>query len=414
MSYIDLLRRYPDFRKLFVAALVSFAGDWFLTVALLDQVLDLTGSATLVSLMIVAQSLPIILTMPIAGHLVDTLNRRRLMILMNLGAMGAALLPILATTPALLVFGYLGMVLISVCAGILQPAASAAVPNLVEPEDLAKASVLFGTAWGSMLVIGAAIGGFVTATFGRNASFVIDSATFLLSAAILLAIHRPLQEEREASHAKPGMIESFAEVFHYARAHPRAAALVTAKGGYGFGAGVVAMLSVFGKEVFHAGANGIGLLFAGRGLGALVGPFIVRAMSRTADAQYRTIPPSALVFGLGYAGLALSPNLTVGVAAVTIAHVGGGALWVTSTYGIQNEVPDFIRGRFFAVDFGFVTLAIAISSMITGVLADWLSASWATLVIATLCVAFAVVWGGVTRRLWSHGAHDASPDHSRS
>jgi len=406
MSYLDLLRKYPDFRKLFLAALISFAGDWFLTVALLDLVLDLTGSATLAALMIVAQSLPVILATPLAGHLVDTLNRRTLMIVLNLIAMGAALLPLLAVTPKLLVFGYLGMILITICAGIIQPALSAAVPNLVETEDLAKASVLFGTTWGSMLVIGAALGGFVTATFGRDVSFLIDALTFAVSAWFLVILRRPLQEARGEAGPKPGMIESFGEVYRWARDYPRSAALVTAKGGYGFGAGVVAMLSIFGREVFQAGANGIGMLFAARGLGALVGPFIVKAMSRSAERQYRTIPPSAIVFGLGYAGLALSPNIVVGVVAVTIAHLGGGALWLTSTYGLQNEVPDFIRGRFFAVDFGLVTLAMGLSSTVAGVLADRYGAVMATLVISTLCLAFAIVWGILTRGLWN-GERDA-------
>src|SRR5437899_6068028 len=74
--YLRLLRRNRDFRLLYVGTLISLGGDWFLTVALLDLVLQLTGSATLASLMLLCQSLPIFIFTPIAGHVVDRVDRR--------------------------------------------------------------------------------------------------------------------------------------------------------------------------------------------------------------------------------------------------------------------------------------------------------------------------------------------------
>jgi len=400
MRYIRLLRENPDFARLYLSSLVSFAGDWFLTVALLDLVLEMTGSATLASLMIVAQSMPAVLATPLAGHLIDSWSRKKLMISMDLVAMLAALLPLFAVNPSLLAFGYVGMILIAICSGIFQPAASAVVPNLVPPEDLSKASVLFGSTWGSMLVIGAAIGGFVTMGLGRNAAFLIDAATFLVSALLLIGIRTPMEEKRDEAFVRPGLVESFRQAFRYAGDHPKALALVTAKGGYGFAGGAVAMLSVFGREVFVAGAVGIGLLFAARGLGALLGPFIIEVIVKNDSQRYRSVPFSAAIFGLGYCALALSPSLKIGLAAVVIAHLGGGAVWLTSTYGIQHEVPDFVRGRFFAVDFGMVTLTMGISSTLAGLLADWLGVVTGTIVVSSLSVVFAIVWGSLTWRLW--------------
>jgi MFS family permease len=177
-------------------------------------------------------------------------------------------------------------------------------------------------------------------------------------------------------------------------------ALLTSKGGYGLGAGVVAMLSVFGKQVFNAGAFGIGLLFAARGVGALLGPFVIRAVSARDELQYRLIALSVLVFGLGYAGLGLSHSLAVGATAIFIAHLGGGAQWQTSTYGLQREVPDWIRGRVFAADYGFVTLTMAISSLAAGILSDHFGAMVATVTIAAFAVAWAIFWGAWTWKLW--------------
>src|SRR5436305_12699792 len=105
--YWRLLRTNRDFRLLYIGSLVSLGGDWFLTVALLDLVLQLTGSATLASLMLLCQSLPIFLFTPLAGHIVDRVDRRKLMILVDVLRTGACLLPLLPRTPHTLPLAYL-------------------------------------------------------------------------------------------------------------------------------------------------------------------------------------------------------------------------------------------------------------------------------------------------------------------
>src|SRR5207253_3556759 len=159
--------------------------------------------------------------------------------------------------------------------------------------------------------------------FGRDVSFVVDAASFLVSAILLWLMRSPFAEKRE-EHEQPPLLESIRETLRYARANPRVLALLTSKGGYGMGAGVIAMLSVFGKEVFHAGAFGIGLLFAARGLGALLGPFAVRAITRDDERLYRSIWWSSVLFGIGYITLGFSHSLAVGATAICVAHLGGG------------------------------------------------------------------------------------------
>src|SRR5258705_2721350 len=102
--YLRLLRHNRDFRLLYAGTLISLGGDWFLTVALLDLVLQLTGSATLVSVMLLCQTLPIFFFTPHAGHIIDRIDRRKLMIGVDLVRVGACLLPLLARSPALLPF----------------------------------------------------------------------------------------------------------------------------------------------------------------------------------------------------------------------------------------------------------------------------------------------------------------------
>ncbi|HEX7420118.1 MAG TPA: MFS transporter, partial [Thermoanaerobaculia bacterium] len=298
--YWRLLRNNRDFRLLYIGALISLGGDWFLTVALLDLVLQLTGSATLASLMLLCQTLPIFIFTPLAGHIIDRVDRRKLMIIVDIIRAGACLLPLLARTPALLPFAYAGVVMISIGSAYFEPASQAALPNIVAPEELGPANVLMGSTWGTMLAVGAAIGGLVTAKFGSDVSFIVDGASFLVSAAVLARMRTSFSEWRTGAPpvrtAGAAVLHSIRETFRYAKAHSRVLALLTTKGGYGIAAGVVAMLSVFGRQVFHAGALGIGLLFAARGLGALLGPFLVRAIARTDEEQYRAIIWCLLLF----------------------------------------------------------------------------------------------------------------------
>src|SRR5215212_9465234 len=112
--YLRLLRTNRDFRLLYFGTLISLGGDWFLTVALLDLVLQLTGSATLASLMLLCQTLPIFVFTPLAGHVIDKVDRRKLMILVDMIRVGACLLPLVARTATMLPFAYLGVILISI------------------------------------------------------------------------------------------------------------------------------------------------------------------------------------------------------------------------------------------------------------------------------------------------------------
>src|ERR1044071_2384920 len=233
--YLRLLRRNRDFRLLYTGTLISLGGDWFLTVALLDLVLQLTGSATLASLMLLCQSLPIFIFTPIAGHIVDRVDRRKLMVLVDLMRTGACLLPLLARTPAMLPFAYVGVILISIGAAYFEPASQAALPNIVSAEELGPANVLMGSTWGTMLAVGAAVGGAVTMGLGRDVSFRVDSISFLFSAGILWMMRARFNQPRE-HHDAPPLVESVRQTVGYARSNPRVLALLLVKGDHGLAA----------------------------------------------------------------------------------------------------------------------------------------------------------------------------------
>jgi MFS family permease len=374
--YLDLLRRNPAFSRLFSAQLISFAGDWFATVAILGLALQLTGSPAVASLLLVVQTGAFAVASPIAGVLADRFDRRRLMVTADLARVPVALAFLLVRDPGSLWVAFVATALLSFGAAVFEPTSSASLPNLVEEDDLGPANVLTGSAWGTMLAVGAAIGGAVAATFGRDVAFVLNGGSFAASALLILGIRRPFRRRDVQHHEMPhgglrGISESIRVVLRFARGNRTLAALLLSKTTFGVGTGVIVMLAVFGRDVFGAGDAGIGVLFAARGLGALLGPFLARSIVGLTDRGLLIgIAGSFATYALGYSLMPLAPVLAVAAAFVFVAHLGGGAQWMLSSYGLQRASPDAIRGRVFSFDYGLVTITIALSTLVAGTLAE--------------------------------------------
>jgi MFS family permease len=403
--YLTLLRGNPAFTRLYAAQLISFAGDWFATVALLGLALQLTGSPAVASLLIVVQTGAFALASPIAGVLADRYDRRRLMVAADLARVPVALAFLLARDADTLWIAFAAAALLSLGAAVFEPTSSASLPNLVEKDELAEANVLIGSAWGTMLAVGAALGGLVAATLGRDVAFAINAASFGASALLIVGIRRSFRARREEGdppHERGGVAESIRVVLRFARGNRTLAALLLAKTTFGVGTGVIVLLAVFGRDVFKAGDAGIGILFAARGLGALIGPFLVRSIVGVSErGLIGGIAASFGIFAVSYALLPLAPILPLAAVAVFAGHLGGGAQWTLSSYGLQRAAPDAIRGRVFSFDYGLVTLTITLSTLVAGFLAERYSPAITTWTMVGLAAIAAVGWISFARPVWN-------------
>ncbi|MGZ6544361.1 MAG: MFS transporter [Actinomycetota bacterium] len=387
---MSLLRRNSDFRRAYLASLISLGGDWFLLVALFGLVLDLTGSALAVAFLLAAQDLTYFFVSPVGGLLADRLDRKWLMVTADVARAVLCLGFFLVQSHALVWLVYPLLAVMACFSAAFEPASAAALPNLVDADDLVTANAMSGSLWGTMLVVGAALGGVVTAALGRDAAIGIDAASFVGSALLLVRIRRSFQEAR-GSEKPESLGEAAKETVQYARRDHRVLALLAVKFGWGLAGGVLVLIPLLARG-FRAGEVGIGLLLAARGVGALIGPFVGRAALGSMDRRlFLAIGVSLGVFGVGYATLGLAPGLLLAMPAVALAHVGGGAQWMLSSYGLQKIVPDHIRGRIFAFDGMLVTLTFGSSSILTG----WLAEVWGPRTTAFAMGAVAAVWAVV-------------------
>ena len=396
---VSLLRRNRDFRAVFVAQVISYAGDWFATVALLGLVLDLTHSALAATLVFVSQTLPAFLMTPLAGPAADQFDRRRLMIAVS-GVQTAAALAFLLVGRHTVWVAFAAQGGISAFGAFFQPASQAALPNLVDESDLATATIMMSSTWGAMLAIGAALGGAFTVLFGRTASFVADAASFAIAAALLASVHRSMNGARSRPAGRLRPLADTAEGLRYARRRPEVLALLGSKMGFGLSGGVAGLLAVFATQRFHAGDAGTGLLLAARGVGVVAGPLLVRRLvDRGVGTILTACGAAGLVFAGGYALVPVAPAIGVAAVAVLVAHLGGGSQWTLSTYGLQIATADEYRGRIFAADFALVTLTMSISFTLAGAAAGRYGPGPVTMVLATIAGVWGLAYLGLTRAI---------------
>lgn len=414
MNYFSILRTNRNFRLLYIGQAVSQLGDWFNAVAVYALILDLTGSATAVAWMLIVQFLPIALVGPLAGVVVDRVNRRRLMIAADV-VRGVLVLGFLLVRRADQVWiAYVVMALTVSASAFFEPARTATIPNITSSEELLPANAISSATWAGMLAIGASLGGLVAAIAGRDVAFVINAASFFASAFFIGRTRydaTPAAAVRPAGLAALTGVTDLVEGVRYVRRHAHVAALMLVKAGWGLAGGVLLLLTIFGQRVFPVGvgaAAGIGVLYGARGIGAGLGPIALRwIIGQQPRGLRRSIGPAYFMVGLFYIALAGAPTLPLAAICVLFAHFGGSILWVYSTVLLQLEVPDRFRGRVFAAELAMVTLVSSVSSYWTGYQLD--HAGWSPRTLSfTLGVLFCVpgvLWLVIQSR-W----HDLTPD----
>jgi hypothetical protein len=400
VGYISLLRRNRAYRRLWYGQVVSQLGDWFDSIALYALLLRLTGSGQAVGALLVAQFLPSTIVGLWSGVVVDRLPRKTLMIATDIGRALLVLLYLLVRDADHIWIIYLVMILKVSLSSFFEPARGAVVPSITTREELVAANAIGGATWSAMLAIGAALGGLVAGTLGTDAAFIIDSLSFLLSAAFIWGVRIP--ERHLDGQPRPSQLHELREGFAFMLSRRDVALYTLTKALWSLGGGVLLLLTLFGRRIFSLGVDGalsIGLLYAARGVGAGIGPVLAQRWGgESARFLRRAIGPAFFCTALGYVALSSSPWLWLGALAVMVAHIGGSIQWVFSTTLLQMSVPNRLLGRVFAAELALLTLTSSISNYVVGVAAD---AGWSPRTLAlVVAAAFLVPGGALTLLLW--------------
>ena len=202
------LKKYPDFRNLWAAGLVSYLGSMITYVAIPFQIKELTNSYLAVGIVGAIELVPLIVFGLYGGVLADSVNRKIMVWATEAAAL--ILVALLLANSALwepkVWVIYIAAGLFAVVDGLQRPSADAMLPRLVGHQDLPAATALMSLRWQLGLIVGPTVGGIIFATFSISAGFAVDMATYVV-ALVFLARVRSMPSSKEAK--KPSLAALF-------------------------------------------------------------------------------------------------------------------------------------------------------------------------------------------------------------
>ena len=416
-NYVRLVRGNANFRRLWLAQIVSENGDWFYTLAIYSLLLELTGKASSVATALVLQVLPHTVLGPLAGLVNDRFSRRKVMIVTDLLRMVIVGCMLLVRTRGFVWVIYPLLFLETVMVAFFEPARSAVIPNVVAVDDVIVANTLSSATWSFDLAIGSVLGGIVAAWLGRDAVFVINSLSFAASA-FFISRMRFVERHADAAGRHPEDQKAgwpaIRAGYRYIVRDKKLAAVLSLKAGIGIVGTSWVLFPVMAMRVFTlpiAGLTpertalfGMSLLMGARGVGALVGPLFASHWAGQRESSLRKgVLVGFLVGGTGYLVLGVTHSIWAAIMVIVIAHSGTSTIWVFSTTLLHLNADDRFLGRVFGADLAISMLVLAAATWIAGQSIDG-GVSPRAVAVGTGIALFvpAAIWA-LALRLWRTG-----------
>jgi DHA3 family macrolide efflux protein-like MFS transporter len=347
------LFRNRGFMALWLGQTVSFIGDYFYWLAVPIMLERLTGSTAMVGISIILNALPMLVLGPVAGVFVDRWERKRTMIVSDvLRALLVLFFLTVRTADQIWIYFAVGF-LMSCVSRFFFPAQNALLPVIVQDEDdLLAANGLMQVVQTVGLLVGPAMAGFAIGFWGEQVAFLVDSVTFIVSAALILTMTVP-RRRVEPSGAEPvtttgrmaGIWGELREgvVFLFGSRTMVGVLICLAVVQLGLGAVNVVWVPYL-QRTFGVGAEGLGIVDSAQGAGMVLGAaglgFLTARLSKRVLTAWSIILIGFLLAGIGIVplfGYVIALSFGIGVALVPAQS----ALMTM----MQLAVPDLKRGR---------------------------------------------------------------------
>ena len=383
-GYAEFFFSNQKFRRLWAASVISLLGEWFNTIALFFLILEFSGSEFLLGVLFSVRMALFAVSQPINGLLADRMSRKSLMLWANVFQIFLALsfLMVDGEEDMWWLIGMSGLMML--LHGVYVTAERAALPNIVDDDDLITANAIDSASWSTALCIGAMLGGITVSIWGTDMAFIIDSYTFLLSSLLLIPL--TFEQKYDESVNGPILKTAISNIkLGWSRIYndKKLLRIVFAKSSWNLaGAGLAGVFLVLagGSLTGYGAAFGFGLFFFARGIGTGIGPLIARALFKDRSKWSGLIGILVSISGCFYflVGITLEVYLPLTVALIILAHSASGGNWVLSTVLTQTWVEDEVRGRVFSIDMLILGTTAAFSTTIAGYLVEYQNLSLRT------------------------------------
>ena len=347
-SYAEVARS-PSYFPLWLSQLVSGFGDTLHYIALVVLVFQLTGQGAAVALLVAAEVVPVLLLGPVAGVVIDRFSRKAVLISADL-VRAALVLSLVWPQGAWHAY----VVAAGIAAGntFFNPTVQAVIPELTtEEQRLAANSVSWST--GRLVqIIAAAIAGGLIALIGLDAAFVINAATFVVSALLLVRLVIPSHAGQLGEGTRQGLGRYLGEAragLRYALRDRLVSRLLLVQALASLATGATsAMLVVLSERHLGLAPSGFAWLVGAIGVGALLGPLIPNALAQDyRDARWLFVP--YIIRGIGDLLIAVLTPLPVALVILFVYGLNTSTGMVVFSSTVQGAVPSDVRGRVFTL-----------------------------------------------------------------
>ena len=428
LTYGELLKGNRNFRNLLWGQFVSEMGNWFNFIAGLGLVRVVSeASPVAAGILFACRILPFAFFSPIAGTFVDRFSRRQVMIWSDLSRVLVALAFLLVTSAEDLWIAYVAMALLSVLGAFFEGAKNAATPNLTGKEGLLAGTALMFSTRFLLMAIGSALGGFAAAYFGYQIAFIINAASFAISAfsvwlipdeatreqvrrseideTVLPAPLTPaggfMPTELLESPKRASFFTELKEGFHYTVKNHFALTILLMNIIWATGGGAINVIFERMGGVYFAEKQqwnpdlAVAFLWTAGGLGLFVGMFVAHRTEAVLERRKWHSPFivwTLILHGVLFAVGGYMPSLWLFVIFIFISRVLVGVEYAVQETLFQRSLPDYIRGRISTLDRGAEMLIFGMSSYFSSELMLYISPQMLTVISGLLSACAGIVW----------------------
>jgi MFS family permease len=425
-GFVELLKANRNYRWTWSGQVVSEIGDHFNNVAVFSLALANTRSGLVVTGIMLSRAIPAVLAGPVAGVVLDRLDRKRIMIASDLIRAVVAFGFILAIPRADTWLLYLLSALLMFASPFFTSGRSSILPTIANKEELHTANSLTQTTQWMTLTIGAFLGGTTVMQFGYRWAFAFNALSFLFSAACIsrLRVERgSFRAARPAIEKSSALTEDkvvrpwheYTEGLRYMRSSPLILGIALLAVGWASGGGAAQILfSLFGELVFNRGPAGIGYLWAAAGVGLLAGGAFAHWLGKRISfgAYKRTISICYVVHGGSYVIFSQMRAFQMALLFLAISRSAIAVSSVLNMSQLLRHVSDEFRGRVFATMETMSWSTMMLSMAGAGVASE----SWSPRTIGVISgllsssTAFFWLWANWTGRLPQPAREGVEPE----
>lgn len=364
--------RYPAFRAIWIANLASNLGSTVQSVGAAWLMTDLTTSHRLIALVQASATIPIMVLGVFAGAIADNYDRRRVMLISQIGMLLASALLAALTwqgliTPRLLLAFTL---LVGMGTALNSPAWQASVRQQVGLKDLPQAITLNTISFNLARSVGPALGGLLLSLWNVSLAFALNAVSYI---AMIWVLWRWRPEDGGPAQTRSPMLPAIATGLRFCAQSPPIRKVLLRGLVIGFGvAGYQALLPVVARERLHGSEFDFGLMLGLFGIGSIVAALFVGKARKRWGTEW-VITAGTLAFVVAQSVLAAADSLAPALPATLLAGMGWVATLTSINVAMQVRSPDAILGRclsiYQAVTFG----GMAVGAWTWGALADMTS-----------------------------------------